>query len=303
MSSTNTRKLGDKEKKALTIIVPIVLVVILVIIGSITVFMKSDKGQEVSNNAQSQFQAITVPEDSSQLTAVSDAPVGRQDKSDDGNQNVDLLGNPVKRTDVPGEQPTPSADTKDKNKKPKTTPRRQSGQGRDQGQRQQHNRNRPPSAEDMKQVSNTGKRVKLPSLNADFALGSLEEPEHGTIEPTNFTSIFWVKNRGVKYDNASKGTVYLAAHALDQNAEGNGLTGLAPGNWLYDPMSKESKLNPGDTMEVGGVKYEFVEYKRAGKGLIARDKDIWNEKKKNRLVFITCISNSNDNGVFIFKKA
>lgn len=288
MSSTNAQKFGDKEKKALMIIVPIVLAIILVVIGAITVFMKSDKGQEVSNNAQSQFKAIEVPEDSSLLTAVSEAPVGRRDKNDDANQNVDLLGNPVKRTDVPGEQPTPNTNSKDKSAKPKTT------------QRQQPKR---PSAEDMKQISNIGKRVKIPSLNANFALGSIEETASGVIEPTNFTSVFWVRNRGVKYDNASKGSVYLAAHALDRNSEGNGLTGLAPGNWLYDPMTKQSKLNPGDILEVGGVKYEFVEFKRAGKGLIARDKDIWNEKKPNRLVFITCIANSNDNGVFIFKKA
>lgn len=292
MSYTNTPKFGDKEKKALTIIVPIVLAIILVVIGAITVFMKSDKGQEVSNNAQSQFKAIEVPEDSSLLTAVSEAPVGRQDKNDDANQNVDLLGNPVKRTDPPATAPTSNAHPKSKGAKPKTT-QRQSGQ-------RQH-ANRQPRAEDMKQISNIGKRVKIPSLNADFALGSLEETASGVIEPTNFTSVFWVKNRGVKYDNASKGTVYLAAHALDQNSEGNGLTGLAPGNWLYDPITKQSKLQPGDIIEVGGVKYEFVESRRAGKGLIARDKDIWNEKKPNRLIWISCVSNSNDNWISIFK--
>lgn len=292
MSYTNTPKLGDKEKKALMIIVPIVLAIILVVIGAITVFMKSDKGQEVSDNAQSQFKAIEVPEDSSLLTAVSEAPVGRQDKNDDANQNVDLLGNPVKRTDPPATAPTSNAHPKSKGAKPKTT-QRQSGQ-------RQH-ANRQPRAEDMKQISNIGKRVKIPSLNADFALGSLEETASGVIEPTNFTSVFWIKNRGVKYDNPSKGTVYLAAHALNQNSEGNGLTGLAPGNWLYDPITKQSKLNPGDIIEVGGVKYEFVESRRAGKGLIARDKDIWNEKKPNRLIWISCVSNSNDNWISVFK--
>lgn len=292
MSSTRTQKLGDKEKKALTIIIPVVLVIILVLIGSVTMFMKSDKGQEVSTNAESQFKAITVPEDSSQLTAVSDAPVGRADKSDDENQNVDLLGNPVKRTDVPGNTQTPTSKPKDtKSNKPKNKPSQTAPEPSYQR----------PSAEDMKQVSNIGKRVKIPSLNADFALGSLEEPASGIIEPTNFTSVFWVKNRGVKYDNTAKGTAYLAAHALDQNSEGNGLTGLAPGNWLYDPMTKQSKLNPGDIIEVGGVKFKFVESHRSGKGLIARDKDIWDEKKTNRLIWISCVSNSNDNWISIFK--
>lgn len=292
MSSTRTQKLGDKEKKALTIIIPVVLVIILVLIGSITMFMKSDKGQEVSTNAESQFKAITVPEDSSQLTAVSDAPVGREDKNDDENQNVDLLGNPVKRTDVPGNTQTPTSKPKDtKSNKPKDKPSQPAPEPSYQR----------PSAEDMKQISNIGKRVKIPALNADFALGSLEEPASGVIEPTNFTSVFWVKNRGVKYDKPQSGTVFLAAHALDVNSEGNGLTGLAPGNWLYDPITKQSKLQPGDILEVGGVKYEFVESRRAGKGLIARDKDIWDEKKPNRLIWISCVSNSNDNWISIFK--
>lgn len=288
-------KIGAKEKKTLAIILTVAVVAILVIVGSVTMFMKSDKGQEVSDNAGAQFNAVTVPEDSSQLTAVKDAPVGRQDKDDDPNQNVDLLGNPVNHSDLPGEDSSPSPhNDKNKNKRDKNTHRR----GNTPAQT-----NRKPSAKEMKQISNTGKRVKIPSLNADFALGSLVEPKNGTVEPTNFTSVFWIKNRGVKYDRPEQGSVFLASHALDTTPDGRALSGLAPGNWLYDPVTRESKLNPGDIMEVGGVRYKFKEFKRAGKGLIARDKDIWNEKKPNRLVFLTCISNSNDNGVFIFEKA
>lgn len=290
-------KIGAKEKKTLAIVIAVAVVAILAIVGSVTMFMKSDKGQEVSNNAGAQFNAVTVPEDSSQLTAVKDAPVGRQDKDDDPNQNVDLLGNPVNHSDLPGRgdsSSSPHNDNKNKNKRDKNTHRRGSTPAQT---------DRKPSAKEMKQISNTGKRVKIPSLNADFALGSLVEPKHGTVEPTNFTSVFWIKNRGVKYDHPEQGSVFLASHALDTTPDGRALSGLAPGNWLYDPVTRESKLNPGDIMEVGGVRYKFKEFKRAGKGLIARDKDIWNEKKPNRLVFLTCISNSNDNGVFIFEKA
>lgn len=288
-------KIGAKEKKTLAIVLTVAVVAILVIVGSVTMFMKSDKGQEVSDNAGAQFNAVTVPEDSSQLTAVKDAPVGRQDKDDDPNQNVDLLGNPVNHSDLPGrEDNNTSPKNENKDKRDKNTHRR----GNTPAQT-----NKKPSAKDMKQISNTGKRVKIPSLNADFALGSLVEPKNGTVEPTNFTSVFWIKNRGVKYDRPEQGSVFLASHALDTTPDGRALSGLAPGNWLYDPVTRESKLNPGDIMEVGGVRYKFKEFKRAGKGLIARDKDIWNEKKPNRLVFLTCISNSNDNGVFIFEKA
>lgn len=286
-------KIGAKEKKTLAIVIAVAVVAILAIVGTVTMFMKSDKGQEVSHNAGTQFNAVTIPEDSSQLTAVKDAPVGRLDKDDDPNQNVDLLGNPVKHSDLPGGDSSPSPH-RDKNKRDKNTHRR----GNTPAQT-----NKKPSAREMKQISNTGKRVKIPSLNADFALGSLVEPKHGTVEPTNFTSVFWIKNRGVKYDHPEQGSVFLASHALDTTPDGRALSGLAPGNWLYDPVTRESKLNPGDIMEVGGVRYKFKEFKRAGKGLIARDKDIWNEKKPNRLVFLTCISNSNDNGVFIFEKA
>lgn len=290
-------KIGAKEKKTLAIVVAVAVVAILAIVGSVTMFMKSDKGQEVSNNAGAQFNAVTVPEDSSQLTAVKDAPVGRQDKDDDPNQNVDLLGNPVNHSDLPGREEddntSPKHESKNKNKRDKNTHRR----GNTPTQT-----NKKPSAKEMKQISNTGKRVKIPSLNADFALGSLVEPKNGVIEPTNFTSVFWVKNRGVKYDKTSQGTSYLASHALDTTPDGRALSGLAPGNWLYDPVTKKSKLNPGDIMEVGGIKFKFEKSHRAGKGLIARDKDIWNEKKPNRLVFITCMQSSNDNFIAEFSR-
>ena len=282
--------LSDPQKKALTIIVPVVIVVIALIVG--TVFFltnKTEKGQEVLGNAERQFSAVEIPKDSSELTYVREAPVGRQDKSSDDFNGVDMLGNKIKRS-TPTEKPSST-----KKERPKGT--------NTQKPRPRPQQHRQPSAEEMKQVSNVGKRVKIPSLNANFTLGKLHEPESGIIEPTNFTSVFWVENRGVKYDNTSKGTTYLAMHALDLNPDGKSLSGIAPGNWLYDPFTRDSKLQPGDIMEVGGVKFKFKEYKRAGKGLIARDKDIWNEKTPNRLVAITCIASSNDNGVFIFEKA
>ena len=272
-------RLGDKEKKALIIVVAVVIVVALATAGAVTAFMKSDKGKEVSHNADSQFSAVELPEDSSQLTAVQDAPVGRQDKDDDKNQNVDLLGNPVNHSDMHNH--------------------------RDKRGRHNHsNHDKGPSAQEMKQVSNTGKRVKIPSLHADFALGSLEVPKNNKkLDPTNFTSVFWVKNRGVKYDKTSHGTSYLIAHSLDISPDGRALSGLAPGNWLYDPMTRKSKLNPGDIIEVGGVKFKFEKSRRVGKDLVSQDKNLWNEKKPNRLVFITCMHSSNDNYIDEFSKA
>lgn len=284
------RALNASQKKTLIIVASVVVVIAAAIAGAITVFAHSNKGQEVTQNAQQEFKPIEVPQDSSQLTAVKDAPVGKKDKDDDPYIAVDLRGKKVKQSDIPGDSHSSSTTTSNK---------------KGHGNKPQHNspQERRSRTQELHQVSNIGKRVKIPSLRANFALGSLREPKNGVIEPTNFTSVFWITNRGVKYNNTKNGTAYLAAHALDQNGEGNGLSGLAPGNWLYDTITKKSKLNPGDIMEVGGVKFKFVESHRAGKGLIARDKDLWNEKKKNRLVFLTCISSSNDNHVAVFERA
>ena len=285
--------MGAKEKKALKVIVPVFAVATSVVIGGTALFVGSDKGQEVTNSAKSQFQAVTVPEDASHLTAVAEVPVGRQDKNDDENQYVDLLGNPVRPTDRPGDQPTPVRSSD--NSRPAGST--------DNAPALQPASDQRPSAEDMKQVSNIGERFKIPSMNADFVLGSMEESDKDGIEPTMFDRVFWVKSRGVKYDNASQGSVYLAAHALDQNQEGNGLSGLAPGNLFYDPHTKESRLQPGDIIEVGGVKFKYEKSKRAGKGLISRDEEIWDESIPNRLIFLTCLSSTNDNFISYFVKA
>ena len=148
--------------------------------------------------------------------------------------------------------------------------------------------------EGTRQMSNTGSRVVIPSLSADFALGSLEE--HGVINPTNYTSVFWIKNRGVDVPHASEGTVYLATHALDFTTNG-----LSPGNVLYSSTMKRPQLNKGDTMIVDGVAFRFTEFRSVSKKAIPQDRDIWDARKENRLVLLTCIANSDYNGVFIFE--
>lgn len=271
-------KLSKAQKKTAMIVAGVAAALVVLLIAGITVVAQTNMGKSAVENAHSEFKPIEMPEDSSQLTAVQDAPVGRKDKDDDPHIAVDLRGKKVNRT-------TPSQESSPHRRTTTDHPDRQ------------------PTAKDMKQVSNIGKRVIARSVGANFALGALDEPASGVIEPTNFTSMFWVRNRGVHYTKTNQGTTYLAAHALDLNDEGNALSGIAPGNFFYDPFTKQAKIKKGDIMTVGGVKFKFDTAKRAGKGLIARDKDVWNEKKKNRLILITCLNNSNDNMVFFFDKA
>ena len=148
--------------------------------------------------------------------------------------------------------------------------------------------------EGTRQMSNTGSRVELPSLQEDFALGSLEE--HGTINPTNFTSVFWIKNRGVDVHHAPEGTVYLATHALDTTTNG-----LSPGNVLYSTETGSPRLDTGDIMIVDGVNFRFTEFRQVKKDAISQDQSIWDGSIENRLVLLTCIANSPYNGVFIFE--
>ena len=150
--------------------------------------------------------------------------------------------------------------------------------------------------EGTRQMSNTGSRVLIPSLQADFALGSLEE--HGVINPTNFTSVFWITNRGVDVHHASEGTVYLATHALDFTTNG-----LSPGNILYSSSAGSPQLERGDSMIVDGVDFKFTEFRQVAKKDIPQDHDIWDASKENRLILVTCIANSPNNGVFIFETA
>lgn len=150
--------------------------------------------------------------------------------------------------------------------------------------------------EGTRQMSNTGSRVLIPSLEADFALGSLEE--HGSINPTNFTSVFWITNRGVDVHHASEGTVYLATHALDFTTNG-----LSPGNILYSSSAGSPQLERGDRMIVDGVDFKFTEFRQVAKEAMPQDRDIWDADKENRLILLTCIANSPNNGVFIFESA
>lgn len=277
-------ELSVRDKKIAKIFMSFFAVVLLVVAGATIFITSTDKGQQIQDNFATEFQEIKVPENSSELTRVSEAPVNKPDQPNDGHIAVDMLGQEV----------TPSGDGN-------------ASAGESQGQQSNPQSPRNPQelrerTRQMRQVSNTGQRVIADSIGANFPLGAVNELPNGLIEPTNYTSVFQVRNRGVNYKDTAHGTAYLVAHALDLNEDRTALSGIAPGNFFFDAVNNKVKIKPGDIMTVGGVKFRFVESHRAGKGLIARDKEIWDEKKPNRLVFITCYSSSNDNILFTFEK-
>lgn len=270
----------QKDKNIfITMLIALVLI-ISVIIGVVIWTTTTDAGREATQTVGQQYRKVEVPDDSRKLTNVPVPPVNVVDKEDDPYVGVDMEG---RRIDIP-EQITVE-------------------QG-PEGQEPEQVIDK-PDARDMRQVSNIGLQFRAPSVGLnDLPLGAVDEVAltgGGTlIEPTNFTSMFTVRNRGVgenlSREGASQGTLYLVTHATDLGA-------VAPGNFLVDNETRQNKLQVGDTFEVTGndgeiLTYRVTDYRRDGKDLIAADKDIWGNHP-NRAVLITCFPNSSDNAVFL----
>jgi len=271
MSTKSTRQ-DDKNKKIIG--ATIAGATVLGIAGCFGTyhFVSDDNARDNVVNTAKDFKPVSLPDDSKELTEVPEAPVGKLDSSDSAYINVDMQGKKIKEDG----QPT---HTKHKGKgthknTPKTTQKN-------------------PTAEDMKQVSNIGKRFKAPSVGLDVPLGAMNEV-NGMVRPTNFTNAFTIRNKGIGEDlkKSDKGTLYVAMHATDVGA-------IAPGNFLVDNDTRSNRLQEGDTVDVGGQKYKITEYRREGKDVIAQDKEVWNDKIKGKLIILTCFPNSTDNALFI----
>lgn len=265
--------------------------------GSFGVYhiITDDEAREDVVNTAQDFKPISLPDDSKELTAVPEAPVGKLDSSDSAYLNVDMQGRKIQEDDTDNDQQEIDSDTDNNTKRNKTTTKK-NGHNRHNNTNTNTNntsRNKKPTAEDMKQVSNIGKRFKAPSVGLDVQLGAMNEV-NGLVKPTNFTNAFTIRNRGIgeNLKKAKNGTLYIAMHATDVGS-------IAPGNFLVDNNTRSNRLKEGDTVEVGKLKYKITEYKREGKSLIAQDKELWNGKTKNRIVILTCFPNSMDNAVFI----
>ncbi|MCL2736572.1 MAG: class F sortase [Propionibacteriaceae bacterium] len=128
-------------------------------------------------------------------------------------------------------------------------------------------------------VDDGGKGFVVPAVNLNVPIGSINEVD-GVMNPANFTSVFWIRNRGVSMDNASQGTVYMVTHAV--------AGGMAPGNMLQS--KQHIALNPGDKMMVNNLTYDFVEAQVIPKTEIgnAAHSDLW-ANVPGRLVLVTCL--------------
>jgi len=140
-----------------------------------------------------------------------------------------------------------------------------------------------------------GMRFIVSSVGLNVPLGICNEV-NGVIAPPGFTSAYLIRNLGVPLAQASKGTVYVAAHSLR-----NG--GLAPGNYLIDVADQKSKVNPGDTIQVGNLTYTITETRIIPKPEVGDVNDLWTNVPK-RLIVFTCLQNaqhtpSTDNMIII----
>lgn len=270
----------------------------------------------LSPSGKASYQAVEVPESSQELTEVPEAPIGRLDEPDDPYIGVDMLGQPVATVDdtdtevdgETGESGNSEVSAQNSNGSPGDPGAPGAVGGNPGGGGESGNEantrtvygNIQERTQAMNQVSNIGTRFKIDSVGLDVPLGALTMVDN-VVEPTNFSSVFQIRNLGVPYTNTTEGTTYLATHALDVQPEGNLLSytpgGLAPGNFFFNTADGESTLNQGDEIVVGDRTFAVTGHERIGKGVISQDQELWDSSIPNRLVILLCQPDSNDNHV------
>lgn len=277
--------MNDKMKKQLAIVVSVIVVVLALIAGFL---FFTQTGKDTRNEASVAFQPVEVPQDSRELSKVPTAPVNQPDKNDDPFLNRDMLGQRIADESIVVELPVEEKKNGDGNNN------KANGRGRGVTT----TTIKPPTAEEMKQVSNTGVEFSIPSVGLYTPLGSLEEVR-GIVRPTNFNNVFQITNRGVPYNKTNEGTTYLAAHTLDADQLASG---LAPGNFVIDAESRQPRAKIGDKVKIGNETFSITEMRREGKGVISNDENIWDGSVKGRMVLLLCFPSSNDNYLVIAQR-
>lgn len=271
-------KFNNLKKRDKGIIGGIVAFVSIAIIATLFITL-TPAGKNVREDVNQAFKPVELPANSRELTEVPEPPTSQKDSSDDDYVNVDMMGQKIKEAevDVPVEV-TPERGNRDESA-PRTTVE-----------------SRPaPRAEEMNQVSNIGVRFSIPSIGLDTTYGMVDEV-NGVLRPTNFTSVFGVRNRGVAYNQTNNGTAYAVTHTLDEG-------GIAPGNFLFDASNNnQPRISKGEQIKIGNQTFTIDDFYRDGKGLISSNKELWDSSIKNRLVLIVCYPNSADNYVVVAKK-
>ncbi|MET3452295.1 class F sortase [Curtobacterium sp. 1544] len=138
----------------------------------------------------------------------------------------------------------------------------------------------PTAAASASAVADSGGQFVVKSVGLDVPLGALNAVG-GTVEPTGFTSAYWIRNEGVSTKDPAKGTVFVVMHSLR-----NG--GVGPGNYLIDVKDQKSKVGLGTTIQVDGVTYKVTGAQAVKKTDLSRSATIWADTP-NRLVVITCL--------------
>ncbi|MDR2931035.1 MAG: class F sortase [Propionibacteriaceae bacterium] len=132
--------------------------------------------------------------------------------------------------------------------------------------------------EEAKMVENDGgEGFVVPVINLNVPVGSVNEV-NGVMNPPSFTSVFWIRNRGVSLADAAQGTVYMVTHAI--------AGGSAPGNFLQ--TDGHVALNPGDVIMVNDKEYRFESAQSIPKTEIADHAELWTDDP-GRLILITCV--------------
>jgi len=122
-----------------------------------------------------------------------------------------------------------------------------------------------------------GEGFSIPSVGLKVPLGSVNEVD-GVMNPPNFTSAFWIRNRGVSVENADQGTVYVVAHSVQW--------GKAPGNYLQD--HEQILVKTGDYVQVDGRTYQITNVELILKTDIGNHEELW-ANTPGMLVFVTCL--------------
>lgn len=136
-------------------------------------------------------------------------------------------------------------------------------------------------------------RFVFPSLGMDVPYGWINEVD-GVLWPTNFTSVFGVRNRGVSYDATDQGTAYLVTHTLSD--------GWAPGNWFYNGDGSVA-FKEGDQFSVGDRQFQVVDSFAQEKTEATHNATLWDDTIPGRLFIIVCSIDGSQNQVIEAKPA
>jgi len=125
-----------------------------------------------------------------------------------------------------------------------------------------------------------GERFKVPSVNLDVPLGSVNQVDN-LINPPGYTSVYWVKNMGVSLANAENGTVYVVTHSVRA-------PGMAPGDFLIDQKTTTVVVPAGAEIDVADRVYKVVSSMTVSKDQLGAQTSLW-AGTPGMLVLITCM--------------